>query len=195
MKKLKKLSKNKPLFNLIMIYGTPAVGKLTVANELQKITGYKFLHNHHTHDLVRILFESDTLEFHKTIEDIRFLIFKEIGKAKLNAITTLAYDPSFVSKTGITDQNYMKKIESIIKKAGGIMLSVHLVADRDEILKRVTGNSRKKYKKLKDVKKMKEILDKNEWKISAPVKNNFIIDNTKLSPKKVAKIIKKHFNL
>lgn len=42
---------------LIFIYGQPAVGKLTVAKELEKITGYKILHNHLFVDLVRSVFE------------------------------------------------------------------------------------------------------------------------------------------
>ena len=37
---------------LIVIYGPPAAGKLTVAKELSKLTGFKVLHNHITIDLI-----------------------------------------------------------------------------------------------------------------------------------------------
>ena len=146
-KNSKKIIRDKNLFNLVMIYGTVAVGKFTVANELQKITGYKFLHNHHTHDLVRLFMESDSPDFHRIIENLRYFLFKEISKSKINVITTLAFIPSFISKTGITDSIYIKKIESIVKKFGGRVCYVHLIADRDTILRRVTGNSRKKFRK------------------------------------------------
>jgi len=33
---------------LVFIYGPPAVGKLTVANALAKVTGFKVFHNHLT---------------------------------------------------------------------------------------------------------------------------------------------------
>jgi hypothetical protein len=195
MRKLKKLQKNKPLFNVVIIYGIVAVGKFTVAKELNKLLGYKFFHNHHTHDLARQLFERGDLELDRIIVNIRFLLFKEIAEAKINVVTTHAYDDTFVSKTGLSDPRYMKKVESIIEKAGGRACFVHLIASEKEILKRVLGESRKDYRKLRDKKTMNEILQKWNWKKSAPVKNNFEIDNTNLSPKKVAQIIKKHFEL
>lgn len=42
---------------LIFIYGPPAVGKLSVANALAKLTGYRVFHNHLTIDLVRSIFD------------------------------------------------------------------------------------------------------------------------------------------
>jgi shikimate kinase len=196
MRKLKKLSKNKKsAFNFVIIYGTVAVGKFTVAEKLQKLTGYKFFHNHHTHDLARQLFERGSPHSSRIIEKIRIILFKEISKAKVDVITTHTYSPDFVSSTGLTDPKFMKKIESIINVKGGNAFFVHLVADKKEILKRVTGESRNNFKKLKDVNTMKEILDKGLWKISAPIKNNFTIDNTKLSSKKVAEMIIRHYKL
>ena len=32
--------------HVVFLYGPPAVGKLTIAQELQKKLGYKLLHNH-----------------------------------------------------------------------------------------------------------------------------------------------------
>lgn len=195
MKKLKKFLKNKSIFNVVIIYGTVAVGKFTVANKFHKLTNYKFFHNHHTHDLARQLFERSSLHISNLIEGTRFLVFKEIAKAKINVVTTHTYSSTFVSKTGLTDPKYMKKVESIIAKNGGRAYFVHLVADEKEILKRVLGESRKNYRKLMDKKTMKEILERKNWKISAPVKNNLIIDNTNLSPNKVSDMIIQHFKL
>jgi len=89
----------------------------------------------------------------------------------------------------------MKKVQFIIEKNGGRACFVHLVADEKEILKRVSGESRKNYQKLRDKKMLKEFLDKKDWKTMAPVKNNLQIDNTHLSPKKVSEMIIKHFKL
>lgn len=195
MKKSKKSSKSKQKFNVIIIYGTVAVGKFTVANKLHRLLNYKFFHNHHTHDLARQLFERGSLHLDRIIENTRRLIFKEIAKAKINVVTTHTYSSTFISKTGLTDPMYMKKVESIIKRSGGRVCFVHLVADEKEILKRVLGESRKNYRKLMDKKIMKEILERKNWKISAPVKNNIQIDNTHLSPQKVSNMIIKHFKL
>lgn len=193
MKKLRKSSKNKPLFNVVIIYGMVAVGKFTVANELQKLVKYKFFHNHQVHDLVRELFERDTFNLAHLFESINELIFKEISSAKINVITTHAYSSQSKSKTGLKDPHNMKKIQSIIERGGGRACFIHLVADDKEILKRVIGKSRGKYRKLKNKKIMKEVLEKYDKKEIAPVKNNLQIDNTNLSPQKVAQIINEYF--
>jgi hypothetical protein len=41
---------------LVFIYGIPATGKLTVAQELAKRTGYSLFHNHLVVDLLLSLF-------------------------------------------------------------------------------------------------------------------------------------------
>ena len=188
-------SKNKLLFNVIIIYGTVAVGKFTVANELHKLINYKFFHNHHTYDLSRQLFERGSLYGGRIIENIRIMLIKEIAEAKINVITTHTYSPKFVSTTGLSDPMYMKKVQSIIERKGGRACFVHLFADEKEILKRVSGESRKNHMKLKDKKIMKEILKTDDWELPAPVKNNLQIDSTNLSAKQVSNFIIKHFNL
>ena len=41
---------------LVLIHGAPAVGKLSVARELAKLTGFRLFHNHLTVDLVSAVF-------------------------------------------------------------------------------------------------------------------------------------------
>lgn len=41
----------------IMIIGPQAVGKMTVAQELAKITGYKLFYNHITIEPLRLIFD------------------------------------------------------------------------------------------------------------------------------------------
>jgi len=48
---------------------------------------------------------------------------------------------------------------------------------------------------LRSLKIMKELMKKEDFKAPAPFKNNFVVDTTKNSPKKVAKMVKEHFNL
>ncbi len=48
---------------LIFLHGMPGVGKLTVATELAKLTGFKLFHNHLTVDLVTSLFEFGSQPF------------------------------------------------------------------------------------------------------------------------------------
>ncbi len=41
---------------LVIIFGPPAVGKMTVGLELQRITGFRLFHNHMTADPLLRLF-------------------------------------------------------------------------------------------------------------------------------------------
>ena len=47
----------------IQIIGPQAVGKMTVGQELAKITGYKLLYNHMTIEMVRLIFDYDKEAF------------------------------------------------------------------------------------------------------------------------------------
>ena len=48
---------------LVFLYGPPAVGKLTVAKALARLTGYKVFHNHLTIDLVASILDWGTGPF------------------------------------------------------------------------------------------------------------------------------------
>ena len=59
----------------IQIIGPQAVGKMTVGQELAKITNYKLLYNHMTIEMVRLIFDYDKEVFRKMNSIIRYEIF------------------------------------------------------------------------------------------------------------------------
>lgn len=186
-----KVKAKKPLFNVIVFYGTFAVGKYTVAKEFQKQTGYKLFHNHHTYDLARELFDRETMGLNRLVEKLRLDVFEEIAKSKVNVVATHAYSANYKSITGLTDKAFVKRVELLIERNGGKVYFIHLTAEPKELLKRVSSKSRGKFKKLRDPKIMKIILkSKKDLKTPAPVKNNIEIDNTNLSPKQVVKEVR-----
>jgi gluconate kinase len=199
MKKLKKSQNNKQKFNLVVFYGPFAVGKHTVASEFHKQAGYKFIHNHDTFNVARKLFDRETYGLHNLYEKMNFIIMEGIAEARLNVVTTHAYSANFVSKTGMSDSALMKKIETIIRKKGGQAYFVHLVANREALLKRVSNPGRKKLSKLVDRKVMEGIIKEKEntddWVKSAPVINNLKIDNSNLLPKDVVKKVREVFKI
>jgi len=184
--------------HLVFIYGFISVGKLTVAKELKKITKYKILHNHMIVDLISNLFESDDIgvvEKANIKEWIHFGLTEKLMNSKNNFIFTHAYSNSYISKNGKSDKLYVKKIETITNKAGGIFCPVYLKCDKNEMLNRLKDKSRENYGKLKSKKVMMKLIKNEDSTTPAPIKGNLIIDTTKNSPKKVAKIIKEHFKL
>ena len=115
-------------------------------------------------------------------------------KAKINFITTYTYSQDYVYPSGLKEEEFVKRLEKTLIKLGANFIPIHLKASNKELLRRVSMDSRKRFRKLVDKKIMKSILGK-DWQTSPNLKNNLIIDNTKLSPKKVADMIIKHFKL
>ena len=194
MKKLKKLSKNKKPI-VIFIYGPIAVGKLTVAKILSKRLKLKLTHNHSLNDFVDDIFTRGTFARDNMIEKLRFSLLENAIKEKISFITTYCYAHDYISTTGFSDPKYVENIEKKLIKLGAVFYAVHLKANNKELIKRVGMNSRKEFRKLKDRKIMRKISILRDWESSAKLKNQIVIDNTNLSPKKVADIIIKEFIL
>jgi stage III sporulation protein SpoIIIAA len=68
---------------LVILFGPPAVGKMTAARELAKITGLKLFHNHMSLELVNQFFDFGTPAFERLDRAIRFAIFEEVAKSEL----------------------------------------------------------------------------------------------------------------
>lgn len=194
MQKSKKSSKNKKPI-IIFIYGPQAVGKFTVAKILNKKLGYKFAHNHHINDFVDEIFIRGTSERNDMVERLRYNLLESAIRAKINLIVTHCYSHDFISSTGLSDPKYVQTLEKRLVKLGGKFCGIHLKASNKELLRRVGMSSRKEFNKITSKKRMRELLLICDWQTSPKLKNNLIIDNTKLSPQKVADIIIKHFKL
>ena len=196
MKKLKKLSKNrKPI--MVFIYGAPAVGKYTTAKKLTKITGFKLLHNHLVRDLVFRFFNFNRENVRgQEIWGSFYLNFVDgVMKEKINVILTHTHAHNRVYPTGLSSLKFVDNIEKIVKKNEGVFYPVHLVYEEKELFKRVVMPSRKNFGKGNTVKELKWMLKYRDYKTPLSARNNFVINNTRISAKRTAKIIKDHFNL
>jgi len=194
MKKLKKSSQNKnPI--VIFIYGPIAVGKLTVASLLSKKLGYKLAHNHSLNDFVQEVFDRNSYSSDYMKDNLRYFILEKAIKFKINIVATHCYSHNFISKAGLSDPKYVEDLEKKLTKLGAKFYPVHLQATNEELLRRVSMNSRKKFKKLVNKKIMVKLLPTKDWQTSPTLKNNFVINNTNLSPKKVADMIIRHFKI
>lgn len=165
----------------IMIYGPMGVGKLTVAKELMKRTGYKLSHNHLVNDLLYSLFERNTLEINELAESIRYMIYEKAAETGKSFIVTHAYSHDYVSLTGQTDPEYLKNFQVRLNKAGADTFFIHLKAQPKALLERVGNESRKEFKKLVDVEIMKDLIDSKDFETSAEVDNQLVIDTTDLT--------------
>lgn len=179
---------------LIIIYGPPAVGKLTVARKLEKITGYKLFHNHLSVDLAYSLFLSGTKAYSDFVEKIRLEAIEAAAKNKIKGmIFTFVYGVETYG--GKTDDMFIKKIVRIVKKYKGQVYFVKLSCEEKELRKRLKHPLRKEFKKLNNVAILNSIRKKIDIDSVIPFVENQTIDNTLLSAKKVAAMVKKYYKL
>ena len=68
--------------NLIFLLGPPAVGKMTIGQNLAQKVDYKLFHNHHSIELALELFWYGSPEFKAINEGIRQLVFDTCAKSK-----------------------------------------------------------------------------------------------------------------
>lgn len=64
---------------LVIIVGPQAVGKMSVGLELSRLTGFKFMHNHQTIDLLLPLFDFGSPSFMRLLFEFRRSIFEEMA--------------------------------------------------------------------------------------------------------------------
>lgn len=179
---------------LIFIYGPPAVGKLAVARELSKVTGYKIFHNHLTVDLASSIFPMGTKAYSDLVEDIRLEVVKTAAKNKVvGIIFTFVYGIETYGGRG--DDKFIKKVIDKVGKYKGQVLFVKLICEEKELHKRLKRLSRRNFKKVHKIKTLKSIKKKYDLSATVPFGRSLSIDNTRLSPQKVANMIKDHYKL
>src|SRR5687768_16427169 len=75
----------------VVIFGPPAVGKMTVGHELAKITGLKLFHNHMPIDLVLNFFDFREAPFFRLVSEFRRRVLEEVAASELPRLILLSY--------------------------------------------------------------------------------------------------------
>lgn len=173
---------------LLFIYGAPAVGKLTVANEIAKMTGFKVFHNHLSIDCVEPIFEFGSKSFGKLVDLIRVETVAEAARVGRNLIYTFCYAKDL-------DDAHVAKITNAVEAGGGEVCFVLLTAEKAELKNRVTQESRRAFGKAKTAEMMDYFFENYDLFSPVPGRESLTIDNTNLSAEDAAKIIVEHFDL
>lgn len=184
---------------LVIIFGPHAVGKMTVGQELAKITDLKLFHNHMTIDIVADLFENMPQERLRLTELFRNEIFKSFASSN-------EYGMIFTCMWALErkdDWDYIDNLENMFKSNGAEVYYVELEADYDIRLQRNKTENRLLNKPSKrNIEKSENLFKdiENRHRLNSYPgeikKENYIkINNTHVSPENIAKIIKDRFRL
>ncbi len=159
---------------LVIIYGPPGVGKLTVGRELAMLTGFKLFHNHLTVDLVAAVFDFKTCPFIDLRERIWLLVFdRAIEEGVEGVIFTFAPDRTVRA-------DFIQDVINRVERAGGAAHPVHLGCDLEELFRRVQEPSRSN--KLQSAEHLRESLKTYAAKLPPLDRDPLTIDNTHLPP-------------
>lgn len=184
---------------LVIIFGPPAVGKMTVGQELAKLTDLKLFHNHMSLELVNNFFDFGTPQLGRLDKKIRFAIFEEVADSDLEGLIftiVLAFNYQ-------EDLDYLNEIVAIFESKGAEVCMVELKADLQERLKRNKQESRLQNKASKRNLEVSEknLLQSDEMYRMHTIDNELAnwpvlkIDNTDIGPREVAERIVTFFSL
>lgn len=178
---------------LLIIFGPPAVGKLTVAKELLKISDFKLLHNHMVDDLLTNYFQHGSTQLNTLSYEFRKSIIEECIKSGMNIVFTFfwKFDLERCKKS-------VESFKNVVEQSGGEVFFVELFASLDTRMLRAGMEDRHKAKKAAGPDKVVDIEKSHITSTSGDFfykENYLLIDNTDKTPEVVAKFIKEKFKL
>ena len=184
---------------LIIVFGPHAVGKMTVGQELEKITQLKLFHNHMTIDVVSGLFRNHPQIYSTVVQQMRELIFDAFTQ-------TDEYGMIFTYMWALdaqADWDYITHVEELFLARGADVYYVELCADYNERWQRNTTENRLLHKPTKrDIAWSQQLFRTVEQQYRLNTlegelqKEHYIkIDNTNMPPEAVARVIQEAFEL
>lgn len=186
---------------LVVILGPHAVGKMTVGQELEKLTGLKLFHNHMSIELVRKFFDPNRDEAGRRLNSlIRREIFREVAESELRGMI-FTYMFAFDEES---EYEYIGKIIDLYKSHGAKCCVVELCADYGVRVERNKSENRLLNKESKrDIARSEAEMaaTSKKYRLNSydgeelPFENYFKLDNTELSPQDAAKLICERFGL
>src|SRR5690349_8292197 len=118
--------------HLVILFGPPAVGKMTVGVELQRLTGLRLFHNHMSVDLALEFFPFGSPGFGRIVRDVRRRVFEEVAASDLpGLIFTFVWALNLES-----DKAFIDDMVKIFDSRGASVAFVELQASLDERLRR-----------------------------------------------------------
>ncbi len=179
---------------LLFMIGNTSVGKMTVGQELAKITDFRLFHNHMTIEPVLEIF-GDLKR--GVVSRLRDVIFEEFA-ASNNYGLIFTYMWAFDCRS---DWDYVEHVKTIFNLSDEDIYYVELIAPQEVRLQRNVTENRllnKASKRNIEASSQRLINDDARFRCVSnpgeiPFANYLRIENEHISPPEAANIIKKHF--
>lgn len=176
---------------LVILYGPPAVGKLTIAKELAKIADIHVFDNHQIIDIIEPIVTRKYSGFAKLIYETQRNILEAAVKAnQTNVVMTFPYASNLDR-----DVEFISELTTTSRELGAEVYPIFLKCSNGTLLKRVLEPSRKAYGKITTTEVMNTMIEKYKFDEPAPVEGNITIDTDQLSATDAASKIKELIEL
>ena len=176
----------------VFIIGAPASGKMTIGQELSKLTGATLFFNHQPIDFALEIYQDFTEEMWEFVRGIYFSFLGTSARNHRSVILTGVID--FSNQYNLM---YLKEIQNLLDDYHQEILFVELETSLEERLRRNRTENRLKHKPLKrhievserEIIETAETLQLNSQFQPNELHHYFKINNTNLSAEEVAKQI------
>ena len=157
---------------LIFVYGLPGVGKLTVARELSKLTGYRLFHVHLLADMLESVFGFDSDGFRELFHSMWPAVVQRAAEEDLpGLITTFVF-------TRTMRLGMVLSAADAVRLGGGDVLFVELRCDRPELERRMLSPDRRGFAKITSVEVLNELIDGGELAVPQLPGARLVLDTT-----------------
>jgi hypothetical protein len=166
---------------LLFLHGPPGSGKLTVARELEALTGFRLFHNHLAVDLLESVFEFGSPPFVELREQLWLSVFRQAARTDVSLIFTFAPERT-------VRPEFPEAAESAVRSEGGQVLFVALRCAESELERRLSEPSRSAFGKLRSITKYRELRDSGAFEFP-PLRADLELDTGALSPMEAAQLV------
>jgi shikimate kinase len=172
---------------LIILYGPPAVGKLTVANELAAIADIKVFDAHQTIDIIEPIVTRQYAEFAAVVYDTwRTILAAAVSANQTDVVFTFPFAANLPR-----DMEFLPKLINDSREQDAEVYPVFLTCDKETLLSRATDESRQAYGKITTTKVMATMIEKYDFDTPLQIEGNVGFNTAEKSAKVVAAEIKK----
>jgi hypothetical protein len=157
---------------LMLLYGPPAVGKLTIAQEVARLTGFPVFHNHLTVNVAAAIFPRGTPAYRRLLWHLRYAVFAAAAHAHLDGVLfTMVYRRD--------QEPYIARCAEVMQPFGGEVCLVQVYCQAETLRQRVGRADRRQHGKITSVALLNDAL--RTWESHAPFAAATLGDSLRLN--------------
>jgi len=173
---------------LVILHGAPGVGKLTVARELHKLTGFPVFHNHLTVDMLAAVFDFHSQAFIELREEFWLrVITRAVAERLPGLIFTFVFEPTVLP-------GFYDRLKAGVEPLGATLYPFELRCELEENARRIVQEDRSRYLKMTSIDFLRSSVRRGDYDPQHELPGNVVIDTTTLPAAETARLIADHLD-